>query len=100
MFRAIFPSTHWRDVLDLLDTENSRIVEIQINRYGVIVDDTLVSFISEIEDEVMLFVQRDKLRSTRTNGLVEIRYHSNHKLLIEDAANQKKWLVELALPIK
>ena len=75
------------------------IVEVEINRDGVIVDHELVSFISELDDDVVMLIERDKLLETRTDGLVELKHYSNESLLIEDETNRQQWVVELVRPI-
>jgi len=99
MFRGIFPKTHWSDLLDHLERDAEEIVEVEICRDGVVVDDTLVSFISEIDEDVRLLIERDELLKTRTQGLVELKYDSNDTLLVEDAAGDQKWIVPLVRPI-
>ncbi len=99
MFRGIFPKTHWSDLLDHLERDAEDIVEVEICRDGVVVDDTLVSFISEIDEEVRLLIERDELLKTRTQGLVELKYDSNDTLLVEDAAGDNRWIVPLVRPI-
>lgn len=99
MFRGIFPKTHWSDLLDHLERDAEAIVEVEICRDGVVVDDTLVSFISEIDEEVRLLIERDELLKTRTQGLVELKYDSNDTLLVEDATGDNRWIVPLVRPI-
>lgn len=99
MFRGIFPKTHWSDLLDHLERDAEEVVEVEICRDGVVVDDTLVSFISEIDEDVRLLIERDELLKTRTQGLVELKYDSNDTLLVEDAAGDQKWIVPLVRPI-
>ena len=99
MFRGIFPKTHWNDLLDHLEKSGPDIVEVEINRDGVIVDHELVSFISELDDDVVMLIERDKLLETRTEGLVELKHYSNESLLVEDGTNRKQWVVELVRPI-
>jgi hypothetical protein len=99
MFRGIFPKTHWSDLLDHLERDAQEIVEVEICRDGVVVDDTLVSFISEIDEDVRLLIERDELLKTRTQGLVELKYDSNDTLLVEDAVGDNRWIVPLVRPI-
>lgn len=99
MFRGIFPKTHWSDLLDSLEREASEIVEVEICRDGVVIDHTLVSFISEIDEDITLLVERDELLKTRTQGLVELKYDSNDTLMVEDSASHQQWIVPLVRPI-
>jgi len=99
MFRGIFPKTHWNDLLDSLVKHDTQLVEIEINRDGVVVDHALVSFISEVDEELTFYVALDELLKTRTLGLVELKYFSNDKLLVEDETNRQEWLVDLVRPI-
>lgn len=99
MFRGIFPKTHWSDLLDTLESETHDIIELEICRDGVVVDHALVSFISEVDDDVQLLVERAELLKTRTQGLVELKYNSNETLLVEDSANHQQWVVPLVRPI-
>lgn len=99
MFRGIFPKSHWNDLLDHLERDAQEIVEVEICRDGVVVDHTLVSFISEIDDDVTLLIERDELLKTRTQGLVELKYESNDTLLVEDSASDQRWIVPLVRPI-
>ena len=99
MFRGIFPKSHWSDLLDQLERDAQEIVEVEICRDGVVVDDTLVSFISEIDEDVRLLIERDELLKTRTQGLVELKYDSNDTLLVEDSAGDNRWIVPLVRPI-
>lgn len=99
MFRGIFPKTHWNDLLDHLERDADEVVEVEICRDGVVVDDTLVSFISEIDEAVVLLIAREELLKTRTLGLVELKYDSNDTLMVEDAASHQQWVVPLVRPI-
>lgn len=99
LFRGIFPKTHWNDLLNYLEANGPEIVEIELNHDGVVVDHSLVSFISELDEDVVLLVEKDKLMTTRTNGLVEIKYHSNDAILIEDETNRQGWIIDLIRPI-
>lgn len=99
MFRGIFPKNHWNDLLDYLEKSGPDVIEVEINRDGVIVDHELVSFISELDDDVVMLIERDKLMKTRTDGLVELKHYSNESLLIEDSTNHQQWVVELVRPI-
>jgi hypothetical protein len=99
MFRGIFPKTHWNDLLDSLVKQDTQLVEIEINRDGVVVDHALVSFISEVDEELILFVTLNDLLKTRTLGLVELKYFSNEKLLVADDTNRQEWLIDLVRPI-
>ena len=99
MFRGIFPKTHWSDLIDTLEKETHDIVELEICRDGVVVDHTLVSFISEVDDDVQLLVERAELLKTRTQGLVELKYDSNDTLMVEDAASRQQWVLPLVRPI-
>ena len=99
MFRGIFPKTHWNDLLNYLDHSGPDIVEIEFSRDGVIVEHSIVSFITEVDHEVALLVEKEKLLTTRTDGLVELKYYSNDALLVEDETNRKSWLIDLVRPI-
>ena len=99
MFRGIFPKTHWNDLLDSLEREAGEVVEIEICRDGVVVDHTLVSFISEVDADVQLLLERDSLLTTRTQGLVELKYDSNDTVMVEDASHHQQWVLPLVRPI-
>lgn len=99
MFLGIFPRTHWNDLLDSLEKSGDELIEIEFNRDGVIVNHMLVSFITELDEETTVYVTLAELLRTRTQGLVELKYHSNDSLLIEDPLHGESWVLELARPI-
>lgn len=98
MAKGFFPKQHWAEVIAHLDEETTEPVEIELNQYGVIVDHSMVSFITDTEEDFVLEVDRAGLLQSGFAGLVMLEYLAPDRLRISDeAAGQSIDVAVLAL---
>ncbi len=86
MAKGIFPKHHWRELLAHLGTDKSEFVEIEITQYGVIVDHTMVSFITDTDADYEFRVARADLLKTDTEELVTLHYETDQLSVICEVA--------------
>ncbi|TCK06967.1 hypothetical protein [Marinobacterium mangrovicola] len=84
MAKGFFPKQHWVEVLAHLDSDSTEPVEIELNQYGVIVDHTMVSFITDTDKDILLEVERAGLLKSDFAGLVVLEYRAPDCLRISD----------------
>jgi hypothetical protein len=86
MAKGIFPKHHWRELLAHLRAETSEFVDIEITQYGVIVDHTMVSFITDTDSDYEFKVLRTELLKTDTEELVTLDYEADQLSVICEVA--------------
>lgn len=77
MAKGIFPLGHWNDVLAHVASHQELEVEIEITQYSVIIDHTMVSFITDATEDVGFVVSREALLKTNSTSLVTIEFSKN-----------------------
>ncbi len=96
MVRGYFPAHHWHDVLRYVADADDLWVNIEITEYSVIIDHTLVSFITETDQDVEFRVKRQELLTTDTQGMVEVSWDGTGLFTICDELADKRWVLVTA----